>query len=511
MTLTAEQEQKFKFRARLEAEADAQIPEQEDGFLARSGDTLSKGFSDAGDSLSKSVAIPDALPDGSVVPSTGIQSGLRKALGLDIIPAVGGVVGDTVMTGAKEILPDSWQKNIAGAAEYVMDSAPVEAVGDALGDVAEVSGLNAFEQEMPEAYAAAEDFANIATAVTPFKRPNLLPDVNMGKKSRAGLTQYNAQQRRKGISDNLEPDDIINARGAVTEEGLLNTSRYNPTKVEQRMYAEVDIVPDVDPTRSSTHNMNALESKVETLRRGLDDSLDGAPAVKITDVAADIEKALADIELNPTLVGDAGKVAERVYTQFGKIVDGYADKTGGISPKDLLQARRDLDAWLRDNSSNIFDAGTSARKVAVTSLRRNINQRVNDSVPSAQVTKSLRKQSDLLTARDIYSDKAVKEGRSGLSRAVDKVERETGLGAPRTPLAAQANIGSLTAMGLTGLGTAASLGRRGLNNATRAAATKTLEGIETVINSGGKITAKMQADRLAAIAVLNREDNQESK
>ena len=64
-------------------------------------------------------------------------------------------------------------------------------------------------------------------------------------------------------------------------------------------------------------------------------------------------------------------------------------------------------------------------------------------------------------------------------------------------------------MAVTGGATIATLGARGLNKATRAAAVKTLEGLEAVVNQGGTLTAKMQADRLAALALINQETEQE--
>lgn len=421
---------------------------------------------------------------------------LRQAIGGDLIPAAADVAGDAFITAGKAVLPESVQRGITSAARYVGDSAPVQYIAE---------GLRSWEEKDPDTFNEAKNSANILSTFA----PRIPLSTSIGTSARAGQTRYAAGQRKKGFETMLRPADVVNASGKTAEKGLLRSKVYDATDYEKRMYDKVVDVKKADPERSHLFNLNAMDDEVGRVRRKLDANLATADPISVPSVMSDVDAAVRGVDNNPALVGDAGVAAQRIYGKFADIVEKYASPEGLIDPVDLLQARRDLDFWLKSSSGNIFDSTTSARAIAVKQLRQQINARVAEAAPSAEVLQSLQKQSDLLSARDIFTERAAKEGDNLLARGVQRVEDATGLMPTRTPQSTAANLSSIPAMGITGAATVGVLGARGLNKATRAAAVATLEGIEKVVNSGGKITTKMNADRLAALALLNQDEQEQ--
>ena len=490
-----------KYRARLSAKPEVEdvtaTPPQEDrppGFIDRSIDRLSTGLTKTMEKLKTPEApvmpIPGAQIDTGGEPlDAPLTTRFRQAIGGEAVPAIGEVGADAVMTAGKEILPESWQDNIKDAAMYVMDSAPVKTIG---------RGLDAWKEASPETYEAAGEYANLAAVMSPMKA---FPSSKLGAMSKNANAAARQARREKGISEMLKPD-TGDGGGNWVETGILKKQKYEPSPYESRRYAEVDRTPGVDPTESNLKNINAIEAEVDLKRRNLDSRLEGADELDLSTVRGDIDNAILEIEDIPSLVGDAGKSAERIYNKFYRFVEKYADGDK-IRPGDLLQARRDLDAWLKTADGKIFDNTANARGIATKALRSKINNRVNDAVPDADVARSLQQQSDLLTARDDLIPGFKAEGKNRLSRAVKKVETDTGLSPARTPLAASSNIASIPAMALTGLGTAASLGGRGLVNTMRAARSGAGMTADTMLNSMGVLP------KATALAALNREKEEE--
>lgn len=460
-----------------------------DASMSQAQDRLAQRKYDAG-----MVATPPPPMTGPRL--TNPDTIIRQAVGGDLIPAAGDVAGDAFITAGKAVLPESVQRGITSAAQYVADSTPVQYVGEA---------LRSWGEKDPDTFNEAKNSANILSTFA----PRIPLSTNIGTSARAGHTRAAASQRKKGFEAMLRPTDVVNAKGKTTEKGLLRSKVYDAADHEKRMYDEVTAVTKADPERSHLFNMNAVDDEVGVVRRDLDAKVATADPISVRSVMDDVDAAVRGVDTDPALVGDAGIAAQRIYGKFADIVEKYASPKGLIDPVDLLQARRDLDFWLKSSSGTIFDTTTTARGIAVNHLRQQINARVAEAAPSAEVLQSLQKQSDLLSARDIFTERAAKEGDNLLARGVQRVEDATGLMPTRTPQSTAANLSSIPAMGITGVATLGVLGTRGLNKATRAAAVATLEGIEKVVNSGGKITTKMNADRLAALALLNQDEQEQ--
>ena len=222
----------------------------------------------------------------------------------------------------------------------------------------------------------------------------------------------------------------------------------------------------------------------------------------VTGINLKLQEAVSELERNPAFVGNPGLAGKKVYAEFGRRIDEAATE-GFIAPGELLQIRRDIDAWL---PKGVFGENASAASQAARGLRTVVNDMVNAAVPSATVKASLAKQSRLFSAMDNLTPKKRKEARSGLGRLFKAVEDDTGVNAPSTPLGVKANVSSIpvaiaTAALATGWGIT-----KALNKSTRAAYVKMLKSVDVIINRGGPLAQQLQADRAVLLAVLNQEE-----
>ena len=174
-----------------------------------------------------------------------------------------------------------------------------------------------------------------------------------------------------------------------------------------------------------------------------------------------------------------------------------------MSPKDLLQLRRDLDKWANPKGT-VFDPQViNGTNIAMKTIRDQINDLIVEAAPTKGVRESLRKQSDLLTARDIMRPRSINERGNAITRTIQALENDTGVRHPTTPLAAQANVTSKIAATTTALLAAGWGITKGLSKEARLGYTKLLGETERLINLGGRGVETLKADRLIILSILN--------
>ena len=483
------EEEEFEFRLRLESEAAPSPAPKEESFIDRSVDRLSLGVSDAmstlaGDTYGRSD------PTGSPLQRDNMNfpARLLKAAGGDILPAAGEIVADAAVEKTPQMVKSGLSKTLSAMQEN-KERHPI------YGNASYVEGAKQLIDPLPsEIKETLGEAANVVGAVS-------APKARFAEAAEDRLTQSMDALRRKDIRKKLEPQNIEDDAnyGSVVEEGRLNTKRYIPSDIETRMDEEVFKIEGLDPRRSARHNTTEIEGKVDELRIDLDESLVGTPGVPITTVRARIDDAIAKAGESPTMVGDAEKSAKKIYAELDRLLLEVTSEADGVAPGDLLKVRRDLDSWIRSNTPKAFDpAVVGANQIATKEIRTSINTIINEAVPEAHVAESLRRQSDLLSARDSLTHERLREGKSGLSRSVSKVEGDTGLAAASTPLAFTANISSLPAMLVAGVATAASLGARGAVVAGMKLKASAMEAIQAAVNAG---------ESAAILGILNSQDS----
>ena len=473
----------------------AEVPER--GLLGRSYDTMVQGASDAISSIAGDTYGGGGFGGGGD-PTTRDQydpsTRARKGLGGPLAKSVNSVVGDAVSTFTPEATK-KWLTGTLAAANENQSSNPIYGGSSITGEISDQFGR--LPQELQEGIS---ESTNIAIAGLPKASKVKFGDNAILKKNKAIK-----EQNRKDTIKLLQPDDI-SARD-IDVSTVVGRYDYVPRDWEKRMYDELDLVDDFNPRGNNVKNVKAIDKKVTELRDNLDKSLAGkrVDLGEITDVIEDQIKLLAN---EPLLSGEAATSAEKIYRMFLKELDdgrgAFSKELGdSVSARELIDARRSLDAALRASAKGIFDPqAMTANTVATRNLRSAINRKVADVAPErANVMESLERQSDLLTAADKIDRIVGKEGRNALTRAMTRVETDSGITTPKTGLSTAANLGSVPAMALMGTATAASLGGRGLKNATRSISTTGQRGLQKALNSISDPAAKA-----AALAAINREE-----
>lgn len=454
------------------------------GFLARSRDRLALGLSDVGSTLTGQTYGRDGDPTrrDSMAPSEYVM----KALGGDAIPAVGGVIADAVVTAGKAVLPESAEDAIAEGVQTVAQSAPVQAVG---------RGLEAWRKASPRTYAQAGEIANVVAAKAPAPKPGL----TTGTKAARRLERTMAANKARETTHMLTPDNPFDQGSLVIADDALQSKTFVPNARYQGVIDEVASIPGVDPRKSFTANINALESHVGKLDESLGLKLADAPPIPAENIAQTLQASVARAQDQLTLTADAGKFAQSIYDKFDQLIEPRIID-GHVTPTDLLAARRELDAWLRNSPTDVFSPGGAASKVATREIRQSINDLVDISAPDAGVKADLARMNKALEARDAMRPHAVGEGENRFSRYLRTLERSTGLKHPVNPQSAYITLKN-PHVGVVAGGAALALGlRRGLGESFGKFNARMEMLLQEAINRGAP-----PAERAAILAAINQE------
>lgn len=475
----------------VEAQRAGASDPDEETLIDKSVDKFNLGLSDAFSTLAGDT-YGRRDPEGSPLEPDRMNFPARmlSAAGGDLAPAVGEVVADAVVSRTPDIVKSGLSKAMS-AMQETKESHPL------YGDSSYIEGAGQLIDALPnEVKETLKEATNVVGAVS-------VPKARFAENVDTALAKSTADLRRKDIRKKLEPLNIEDDAnyGTVVEEGIFNTKRYEPSDPEVRMDEEVFKIEGLDPRRSARHNTDKIEGRVEELRMSLDESLVGMDEIPVDSVRISMGEAIEKAGASPTMVGDAADSAQKIYVQLDQLLLEATSEAGTISPGDLLKVRRDLDKWIRKTTSKAFDPSIiGANQIATRELRTGINNIINEAVPEAHVAESLQKQSDLLSARDNLTHERMREGRSGLTRAVSKVEGDAGLTPARTPLAFVANVTNAAAMLVAGTVTAASLGARGAVVAGKKLKAQAMKKLQAATNA---------ATPAAILAILNSEDNYE--
>ncbi len=93
-----------------------------------------------------------------------------------------------------------------------------------------------------------------------------------------------------------------------------------------------------------------------------------------------------------------------------------------LTPANLIRVRQDLDKYILDNKGTVFNAvDENALNVPFRTLRRSLNNIVDETVPSAKVKESLREQTLMYGALDNIGPKAAEESANIIGRTIQNV------------------------------------------------------------------------------------------
>ncbi len=406
-------------------------PQTESGFFSRSLDEL-KGLGEINTTF-------DKYGDGSI-PKSPAQVVVGEAA--DVLQAGSNILVDGGLTMLDTLMPDVWQEAVKDFSREKWDMVLANPVAQK-GLEAAKSGLetyNAWAKENPDWAESLEDIVSI----TPLARAaNFRP---RGETYIRKLNKEGDSNKKRRVFDMLRPvnKDLSKDKYFENDKGVII---WDPSTWTREIIDETTKVEGVSPNRSFVHNINALEAAVDAERKSLDARIaKSEKPINLQSVKTGLANKVNNLESETLLVGDALTTGMRVYKRAAQLLDESDGTALGV-----LNARRKLDEWVR-GQSNVYDAAKeSATSIALKDIRGYLNDVVSDNVKSARVKQSLTKQHKLLTATDMLLEKAAREADTRFGRLIQKIENETTLKLPTTPLAQAATIGAAgTAVGMGG-------------------------------------------------------------
>lgn len=381
----------------------------------------------------------------------GIYSALsnRGALGTGL-----DLVGTGISLTAREIskfVPDSVEKKV------------VDSVTDTVKKLGEIPTINKameaiqdgyqsylkWKSENPNDAMGVESIVNVAEVFAPPFKRKPIPDTTVFRtesdRQFDRAKHLETKQRRDYLEDLITPistkaNDEARAKRMTQNDRGRNV--YNPTDEEIEMVNVLKRTP-VSADNSLVGNRVIIDNEINTTHNSLVKELNKSD-VKLNkkELNGELERIVDDLqETNPVLVGDASAVAKKIFNKAQQLMA----KTDG-SPAQLMQVRRDLDKWAKQQGKGSFDGNENAYTVAQRAVRDFLNEKVAEAVPETAVLDKLRKQHLLLRTNDRLLPKAAQEADTKLGRLVDNFYRATGTTPPKTMLGKVATVGLATSI-----------------------------------------------------------------
>lgn len=332
--------------------------------------------------------------------------------------------------------------DVPGAAiSYLAENAPgavkrgAASIGSALGDSGAGDALLAFRDktgELAKNYPIAAEnigaLGNIASLLPAGKALNVAREGTGealakigGAVERSGVKSAE-RTRSDFINDLILEKETAGVRedrvGRTKEVGLNRRKVVELTPQEQEIASTVAAIPKVKPSNSLQGNANAIQEANRSEAEALISKLrENDVEIGGDTIAQGLTQIKDNLSKNPYLSGvDASKAAESVVNQAMEIIQKNPRTASG-----LLQSRKDLDAWVKSQKPNIFDAADSPVSTAVREVRQGINDMVDAAVPDAEVKVSLRKQSNLYRAHENIATKAKDEAKTRAGRVAQNI------------------------------------------------------------------------------------------
>lgn len=409
--------------------------------------------------IEKRAAVDEEIKASFEEGEIGTAEALLQTIGKTGFGSVLDFLGEVVVSagrGLSAITPDIIEKPLTDGAVAAGHMLLNTDIGQQ-GLKAAKKGVDAyagFSEENPRAARNIEAVVNIGLLLAPVKgKPKVSGPTPIGKAGQA-LEAKAAKQvfkkRQDFIDDLVTPKQTAAVRAEqvsrTAEKGILREKQVAPSASEKQMTAEVTKLAEVSPSKTLQGNHNAIAKEVTKEADKLKASLATKDVIfPRKEFNAQLKQALARLDENPLLVGDAQKTAQRIVRKMDQIVGGKKS-----TASNLLAARKELDAWIKSQKGpNIFDPKQeTALSIAIREVRNTTNDFIEAKATTAGVKTSLKKQSTLLRSMDNIAPKAADEAGNAVLRAWQNVQRIL-------PLRGEFNQSMAVIFGIGGLGASA--------------------------------------------------------
>jgi hypothetical protein len=461
-------------------------------FLERSKDRIQLGLSDAMTSVHGDTY--DDLGSPTEVDDLPVPNRLVRAAREVLEPGM-----DIAVDAISSVTPDSVKYAGGQALEGFMESPYGKAAAWAGGKALPLAlkGKDFVEGEIGETNMALLEDATLVGAELYGGRK--VPGADFDTKR---LNKMRGQERLAETRNRMNPDEAdIKYEGELVEGTNWNqTRRFEPNERAAERMATVNELPDYDPSKSYTYNQKVVKDAADAARVDLDTKLVGANDIDVDRVLDKTRKAFELAEETPTLTGDAGTMATKIMAKYDNLLQDAMTDDGLITAPALLKTRRDLDQWLRESSTGAFDSKVvSATKVATRAIRNSLNDLVAEAAPGDVVKDSLKRQHDLLTAREQFFERSLPSYEAGtrLTRAAQRFEQATGISHPTTPLAATATFANPLTMSLMTTGAGVYFGGGAMKRGIQRSAAEGTEAMAQILRLGttGSVIDSLQEEQ----------------
>jgi hypothetical protein len=425
-----------------------------------------------------------------------------------------------------DMMPDTVEKKIV---DSLSETAKVVAENPLInaGLEAAKSGFNAYmewKDANPRSGRAMEGVFNTAELFAPPLKRKPVRDTSLirtvADEQYARAIHLESGKRRDYLNTVIEPistkaNDLKRAERMTQDERGRNS--YVPTETETEMVNVLQGIEDINSDKSFVAIRETLEKEVNKTHNSLNKLL-GKSKFKFNkaELNSELKKRVElDLKDNPVLVGDAGKVAQRIYS---KALDLLKKSDG--SPASVMDVRRQLDDWVKSNGKSSFDGNENAYTVAQRSIRDFLNEKVAEAVPNTKVLEKLRRQHLLLRTKDRVLPKAAQEADTKIGRTAQNVGKTLDVSLPKTPLGKIANVGiAVSVLGgaafvgalpaLTGLAATGTIGyavyRGSVSPILRRSLSAALRQVDDVLakkSLGNDMRKALQTDRAMLVEVM---------
>lgn len=311
-----------------------------------------------------------------------VQEGVK--LGINVVK---NLTPDTLQRGLGEFIEDKL-KNLKNTPAY---QAGLEAVDKG------IQAWTNYSDQFPEEARDIKAALNLAEIWKPAALRKPIDDTTIF--GRLGETQSKRAEeletvpalftdRRGFLNKVITPEDTAANRKERVDR-VVQTKRgtnvYVNSADENEMIDILMGVKGVTSKNTNVGNRQAVEQEIDRLRKQLDNDLDNVSFERIDKDALRATFATKIKELkktSPTLTGDAAKVAQKIIDK----VDSLLAATDG-SPKSVLDVRRQLDQWAKNEGRVNFDGFENAYTIAMRTVRNTINDAVDLSLRRTFVEK----------------------------------------------------------------------------------------------------------------------------
>jgi hypothetical protein len=350
--------------------------------------------------------------------STGVETGL-KTVSILIPDSIGEPVANTFKNATQAVLNTE------------LGRLAVDAIQGGAGKYKEL------KKENPESFKAIETTINFGLLFAPAPKASPVSNAigSTGTKIVNVADEKIAVKKKDFIDKLIQPPltkDVLQEQlKRTTVSPILQTAKVAQSADEIEMSKIIQKIPEIGKRKTIKHNwllirkdlFNKADKLVDDLERfesGRMKALGTTGRLEFDDISKRLNEEISTLIATNPLIRGQKPLQDTSQALLDKTLQLLKDKP--LTPANVLRARQDLDKFIQKSKGNIFSAvDENALSIPFKTIRRTLNNIIDEQVPSASVKQSLREQSLLYDALENITPKAIDEGANIIGRSIKRV------------------------------------------------------------------------------------------